>query len=227
MMGLDRRIADMTGMRFGKLVASDRWVSRHGCRYRECLCDCGTRKEVCESRLRMGKTKSCGCMCGIVGIRKSDWLAAAIIEHQDKFGHLPPRDQPCLPWPWSKTGEGYGGVRFNGKHHRVNRVAYLIAKGLIPPGMDVCHHCDNRLCFNPAHLFCGTRAENMADCHAKGRANCPRGEAARSVLTEKDVRDIRVLVSSGVPTREVGRMFGVTSGHVSRVSRGLFWRHIA
>jgi len=43
-------------------------------------------------------------------------------------------------------------------------------------GKDVCHTCDVRLCCNPAHLFIGTRSDNVADCVAKGRYSNGRAE---------------------------------------------------
>lgn len=48
-----------------------------------------------------------------------------------------------------------------------HRMAYALTNG--PPENDVLHRCDNRPCCNPAHLWDGTQADNMADMVAKGR----------------------------------------------------------
>jgi hypothetical protein len=98
--------------------------------------------------------------------------------------------------------------------------------------MLVCHHCDNRRCFNPSHLFLGTQAENIADMAAKGRAKgrFSDGHAAVngerhycSKLTEADVRAIR---SATGLHKEIAATF-----HVKRTTIGLIrqrkrWRHV-
>jgi hypothetical protein len=64
---------------------------------------------------------------------------------------------------------------------RVHRIMYTIVNGPVSSDLDVCHSCDNRLCCNPAHLWVGTRKQNMEDCLAKARhdsmkrTHCPAG----------------------------------------------------
>lgn len=57
-----RRLNDLTGMRFGKLVVIER-VDDDSNRNRMwlCQCDCGNRKVIGGRHLSSGATKSCGC----------------------------------------------------------------------------------------------------------------------------------------------------------------------
>jgi len=81
---------------------------------------------------------------------------------------------------------------------------------------------------NPAHLFLGTHADNMADMLAKGRrANFKGEQNGGSRLTDDAVREIRALLAAGVLSqRRVAERFGVTQGVVSRINTGKSWRHI-
>jgi len=88
---------------------------------------------------------------------------------------------PCWNWTASCHLDGYGQIGIDGKCLYPHRVAYEIWKGPIPPGICVCHTCDNRLCCNPAHLWLGTKADNNWDCIKKGR----RGKVGRKKGTGK------------------------------------------
>lgn len=56
------RAIDITGRRFGRLVAVQRAERIGGHTAWECVCDCGKRTVVKTSNLTVGKTQSCGCL---------------------------------------------------------------------------------------------------------------------------------------------------------------------
>src|SRR6266705_3915425 len=92
----------------------------------------------------------------------------------------------CWNWKGSRYECGYGQAWWNGKPVLAHRLAAMIWKRFdLNSDLQVLHHCDNRACFNPKHLFIGTQLENVKDCIQKNRFNagspnllkthCPKG----------------------------------------------------
>jgi len=150
------------------------------------------------------------------------------------------------------TGRARGGLRleygrlWDGERVQyVHRLAWEVFVGAIPGGLDVLHRCDNGLCFEPGHLWCGTHAENMADQYAKGRhlagrivaAEKRRGQPApwargsrhaRAKLTEDQVREIRKRLKWwGIDRRchpaELALEYGVSDSLIRGIGRGANW----
>ena len=133
----------------------------------------------------------------------------------------------CLEWTGSTNRLGYGRMRVGGHCREAHRVAWVLAHGQIPLGLDVLHSCDNRACVNVAHLWLGTHADNMADMVAKGRGRGLRGELnGHSRLTEHIVRDIRASKKAGIPYRTIAANLGIPAGTVHNVVKFKSWAHV-
>lgn len=81
-------------------------------------------------------------------------------------------NKPAECWPWTdrwSDKDGYGILTVGGAHQRAHRVAWSLTNGPIPTSLSVLHRCDNPPCCNPAHLYLGTQAENVADMMARHR----------------------------------------------------------
>lgn len=141
----------------------------------------------------------------------------------------------CLPEPntgcWYFMGPvnkgGYGTVRMAGRNMNAHRAMWIAVHWNEPTGLDVCHRCDVRLCVNPAHLFLGTRKENLADMDRKGRRVPPRGiRSATAKLTEEQVRSIWADIMRGDRLLDIGPRYGISHITVSSIKNRRNWKHI-
>ena len=55
-------IEDLTNKKFGRWTVLERVPNKNGAVYWKCKCDCGVIKEVKSSNLKLGNSKSCGCL---------------------------------------------------------------------------------------------------------------------------------------------------------------------
>lgn len=146
------------------------------------------------------------------------------------------RGPPCWLWTGARNSAGYGHLsngRAGGGNTLAHRLAWAIAYGPIPPGMDVCHHCDTPLCvktepdetFPAGHLFVGTRLDNMRDSLEKGRL--AHGERLpQSKLRAHQIPGIRAGIAAGRRYADIAREFGVTDANIVFIARGETWRRV-
>lgn len=153
----------------------------------------------------------------------------------DKAGPVHPTCGRCWIWTAAKFGNGRGHFYVGGGRHAAAHVFSLELKlgRRLAGGMNALHHCDTPLCVNPDHLWEGTQRENVKDMMAKGRgvgqltSESVRGEGnAKAKVDENAVKRIRKMCAAGVKQKDVGKMFGLTQGVVSKIVRRVCWRHV-
>lgn len=167
------RFIDRTGHRYGRWLVLSRaedvitrkakivcWL---------CRCDCGTERVVRGASLTNGASASCGC-----AIQQRNQFDGLVPE---RFWSRVKKGGPSDCWEWT-------GARFSSRHphtarygmfvvgrHPVlaHRASWYLFTGQEPNGC-VLHHCDNRLCVNPFHLYIGTFKSNGNDKATAGRS---------------------------------------------------------
>jgi hypothetical protein len=111
-------------------------------------------------------------------------------------------------WLWQgAVATGYGVFNAgSGKAVYAHRFAYEELVGPIPNGLTLDHLCRTPRCVNPEHLEPVTQAENSR-------------RAAK--VTQADVDAMRQRWSAGESQASIAASFGVNSGTVSRIVRGV------
>jgi hypothetical protein len=143
-------------------------------------------------------------------------VTGAFWERVERSGDV----DPCWLWRGAVGANGYGALRVHGKQWAAHRFAWELTHGPIPAGFWVLHHCDNPLCVNPAHLYLGRHVDNVRDRDVRGRTL--RGERHGSTrVSETLLTEVRAQHAAGVLQHELAKRFGVSTGWVSLVVRGL------
>jgi len=131
----------------------------------------------------------------------------------------------CWVWTASVDIGGYGAFGLGGRMHAAHRVSWLLEHGEFP---ELCalHRCDNRLCVRPAHIFIGTRADNMRDCIDKGRMRrgvLPGASNPAAKLSPDDIRRIR---ASDGTLATIAAAFGISRSQALRIRRRESWASV-
>lgn len=149
-------------------------------------------------------------------------LAERFWEKVDKSGG------PDSCWHWlGSQPQGYGRIRGEDRNLPqlvATHVSWEMVNGAIPPGMVVCHRCDNPPCVNPAHLFIGTMKDNTRDMVAKTR-HCHGERYPHHKITDAQAEEIRKLKAEGVTYDALEKQFGISRAPLHRIVTGTSWGH--
>jgi HNH endonuclease len=163
----DKLRIDITGKRFGRLLAINITEKRgkSTAEFWLCKCDCGKDHVVSSQHLRNKQIRSCGCL-------KEENINFE--KYKKKFFLNVEKTETCWLWKGSSQQNNGYGIFFAEKMLKAHRFSYLLLKRKIPKSKMLCHTCDNRLCVNPEHLYAGTAKDNARDMVKRGRARKPK-----------------------------------------------------
>lgn len=115
-------------------------------------------------------------------------------------------------------------------------LAWELAYGAVPVGLQVCHTCDTPKCVRGDHLFLGTQGDNLRDMWAKGRNGSGSVSAEKRVrgethgaarLTERQVIEMRAAYAAGgVRLVDLAEQFNVGVSTVHDAVNGKKWKHL-
>lgn len=140
-----RRYRDLTGKRFGRLVAIDRTPgTRQKAATWRCACDCGAEAVVTAAQLTTGAALSCGCFRNYMSaVRRWRGDAISYLGMHDRLRSLRglAKSHPCVDCGRSARDWSYNGGDPHERTELVNgsRLAFSVDPGRYSPRCRKCH----------------------------------------------------------------------------------------
>ena len=186
---------------------------------------------TCRTCRRLRPTLARG-LCGTC--YQKHWASGSLLENDSHYAARFKRkrlrnteiDKATECWVWQGlTYNGYGWSCLHSKSEFLHRASYLLFVGPLKKGEVVRHTCDNRKCWNPAHLVKGSHHDNMQDAVARGRIS--RGVDRHNALLDEDkVRLIRSMLSEGKTHIAIAQQLGCSRSNISKIAHGKTWAHV-
>jgi hypothetical protein len=185
------------GTRFGRWVTTSRSV---GVRRLPVRCDCGVERLVSASDLRSGKSASCGCSKVLHGQGRRSGLTPTFSSWLSMF-------QRCTNNPSYKFFYRYAGRGITVCQRWGDFSMFLADMGERPSMSHTLDRIDNDKGYEPGNCRWATWPQQ-----ASNRSN--------TKLEPHEAAQVAWLIDSGYPSADVQVFFGISKGHVWRLSKG-------
>lgn len=146
-----------------------------------------------------------------------------------RFWQYVEKSDGCWNWTGYKR-RGYGRLAVaRNRMKDAHRLSYELHAGAVPDGLYVCHHCDNRACVRPDHLYLGTQSQNIRDAYQRNRMP-PKFQTqggtgnTNAKLTWEQVREIRRIAKRRGTHAYIAERFSINIKHVSSIVTGRVWK---
>jgi hypothetical protein len=179
---------------------------------------CGTVFNARVDMVKLGRLRYCSGSCANHHRQAIARATRTVLPLEERFWTKVDKTGECWLWTAALHDDGYGMFGISGRSRYAHRLSFEFTHGAIPDGMQVLHHCDNPPCVNPAHLYLGTRADNMHDMVVRGRF--------ASKVTADQVRVIRARAANGERRKQLAMDYSISEAQVKWIVKRKGWLHI-